>query len=373
MQKTKDMIKRLSMIMLTAVLAFSCGQEIREDLPMAVAHRGCWLKDGEEFYINENCPAGVRMAAQYGYPAIECDVKYTLDSVMVIMHDGTINRTMRNAADYSVIEEPVRVSERTFEDLRTNYVLASIDPALRTPIPTLLEELEACREYGIVPMLHSAVVESYKLAHEILGDHFIAFDASQSAVMHARDYSDCLILLDPGQDEAPRTIERLKEIGGECGMSTMKYSMLDADYIRTVKDAGFEVQASIFPTPHEQRALTDGVTIELSDFYWHQTGGRKAIETLNKKGISLGEGETFEWSAEAPEYSAVTLDLDFTGALEITLCGRTYTLSHQEAGKIERFGLRLYKTVPSLTIKALAPSSVKAIRAGLYDCSAEAR
>ena len=85
------------------ILAISCSETVPADLPMAVAHRGCWLMDGEEFYINENCPAGVQMAAQYGYPAIECDVKYTLDSVMVIMHDATINRTMRNAADYSPI------------------------------------------------------------------------------------------------------------------------------------------------------------------------------------------------------------------------------------------------------------------------------
>ena len=170
---------------LALAATFSCGSPEVENLPMSVAHRGCWLKDGGEYYINENCPAGVKMAAQYGYPAIECDVKYTLDSVMVIMHDGTINRTMRNASDYSKIEEPVKVTEHTFEDLRTNYVLESTDPSLRVPIPTLKEELEACREYGVMPMLHSAVVESYKLAHEILGDGFIAFDASQAAVSHS--------------------------------------------------------------------------------------------------------------------------------------------------------------------------------------------
>ena len=113
------MSKRIAYLVLSVILAVSCGREV-VDLPMAVAHRGCWLKEGEEFYINENCPAGVKMAARYGYPAIECDVRYTLDSVMVIMHDGTINRTMRNAADYSVIEGPVRVSEHTFEDLRAN-------------------------------------------------------------------------------------------------------------------------------------------------------------------------------------------------------------------------------------------------------------
>ena len=362
----EDMIKRLISMLSMVLLALSCGQEAPEDLPMAVAHRGCWLKEGEEFYINENCPAGVWMAARYGYPAIECDVKYTRDSVMVIMHDGTINRTMRNAADYSKITESVRVADCTFEELRTRYVLASTDPALRTPIPTLREELEACRNAGIIPMLHSAVVESYALAQEILGDHFTAFDANEAAVSRARDYSSCLILLDPGKDDAATTIHRLENIGGRCGMSTMNYRMLDAAYIQALKDAGFEVQASIFPSPHEQRALTDGVTIELSDFYWHQTQGRKAIASLKKTGLDLAEGESFNWTEEAPEYSAVTMELDFQGSLEISLCGRTYTLSHQEAGQPERFGVRLYKSNPELTLKALASTNIKSLKVHLY-------
>ncbi len=364
------MAKRIAFLVLSVVLAVSCAQEVI-DLPMAVAHRGCWLKDGGEFYINENCPAGVMMAARYGYPAIECDVRYTLDSVMVIMHDGTINRTMRNASDYSEILEPVRVSERTFEDLRTNYVLASTDPSLRTPIPTLEEELLACKEYGVIPMLHSAVVESYKLAHEILGDGFIAFDASQAAVSRARDYSNCLILLDPGSDEASRTIERLREIGGECGMSTMRHGMLDAGYIKEVKDAGFEVQASIFPSPHEQRAASDGVTIQLSDFWWRQTDGRKPIEAFKKKSLALEEGQSVSWNTEAPEYAAVTVDLDFAGSVEVTLCGKTYSLTHPQAGKVERFGLRLFKDAPALEIKAVGPGTeIKSVTAKVYDCSA---
>lgn len=365
----------MRIILITALLAFSfvaCSDNTSKtasDLPMAVAHRGCWLKEGDEFYINENCPAGVRMAAQYGYPAIECDVKYTLDSVMVIMHDHTINRTMRNASDYSPIEEPVKVTEHTFEELRTNYVLSSTDPALRTPIPTLEEELEACRKYGVMPMLHSAVVESYKLAHEMLGDGFVAFDVSQEALSHARDYSSCLILLDPGKDDAPRTIERLKELGGKCGMSTMNYKMLDAGYIQALKDAGFEVQASIFPAPHEQRAVSDAVTIQLSDFYWHQADGRKPVATFRKKGVKMEEGSTMDWTREAPEFSAVTMDIDFEGSLEVNLCGRTYTLTHEVSGKAERFGTRLYKADPEVSVKALSPSSIKSVRISLYDCS----
>ncbi len=362
------MKKHLLLLALTA-LALSCGRKADESLPMAVAHRGCWLKEGEEFYINENCPAGVWMAAQYGYPAIECDVKYTLDSVMVIMHDNTINRTMRNASDYSPVTEPVKVSDCTFEELRTRYVLASTDPSLRTPIPTLQEELEACRDAGVIPMLHSAVVESYELAHDILEDGFIAFDANESAVSQARNYSSCLILLDPGSDDAAGTIERLERIGGSCGMSTMNHRMLDAAYIQAVKEAGFEVQASIFPAPHEQRALSDGVTLQLSDFYWHQTAGRKPLASLKKKNLALAEGESLHWEEDAPDFSAVTLDVAFSGSLQITLCGKTYTLTH-EGEKAERLGLRLYKTRPELDIKALAASQIKSLQVSVYPCQA---
>ena len=361
-------MRKLLVLAMTLAVLMSCQKTPEVNLPWAVAHRGCWLKDGEEFYINENCPAGVKMAAQYGYPAIECDVKYTLDSVMVIMHDATINRTMRNASDYSKIEQPVKVTETTFEELRTKYVLESTDPSLRTPIPTLEEELAACREYGIVPMLHSAVVESYKLAHEKLGDGFIAFDASQAAVAHARDYSECLILLDPGKDPAERTIERLKEIGGKCGMSTMNHKMLDAEYIKAVKAAGFDVQASIFPAPHEQRAVSDEVTIQLSDFWWHQTEGRKPIDTFRKISMRLPEGQSVSWAPEAPEYSAVTLTVDFTGTLEITINGKVYNLTHEAPGKVEVLGTRLYKTNPDIKVRALVHSQVKSLKAELFDC-----
>ncbi len=354
---------------LAALLAVSCG--VASDmpaLPFSVAHRGCWLMDGNEFYINENCPAGVRMAAQYGYPAIECDVKYTRDSVMVVMHDATINRTMRNAADYSVIGTPVRVSDVTFGELRSKYVLASTDPALRVPIPTLEELLDACLEYGVMPMLHSSVVESYSLAHRKLGDGFIAFDGSQASLSRARDISSCLILLDPGRDAASRTVVRLQEIGAPCGMSTMKHDMLDAGYIRTVKEAGFEVQASIFPSPHEQRAAADGATIQLTDFWWYQTGGRRPAARFRKRSVSLPEGESLSWSPEAPEYAAVTLVLDFSGTLKVTVAGREYVLSGDRNGMPSVLGARLYKARPGIRVQALSDTEIRSVKAALYDC-----
>ena len=185
---------------------------------------------------------------------------------------------------------------------------------------------------------------------------------------HARDYSECLILLDPGKDPAERTIERLKEIGGKCGMSTMNHKMLDAEYIKAVKAAGFDVQASIFPAPHEQRAVSDEVTIQLSDFWWHQTEGRKPIDTFRKISMRLPEGQSVSWAPEAPEYSAVTLTLDFSGTLEITINGKVYNLTHEAPGKVEVFGTRLYKTNPDIKVRALVHSQVKSLKAELFDC-----
>ena len=98
-----------------------------EDISTAVAHRGCWLRENDgEYYIPENSTYGIEMAARYGYPAIELDVKYTLDNVMVVMHDGTINRTMRNSSDYSKIEKPVRVGDMLFEDLHLQIMFLSL-------------------------------------------------------------------------------------------------------------------------------------------------------------------------------------------------------------------------------------------------------
>ena len=190
-------MKNAKLIIIVAAIALA-GCKESSSLPMAVAHRGCWLMDGDEFYINENCPAGVAMASRYGYPAVEIDVKYTSDSVMVIMHDGTINRTMRMASDYSAIREPVYLEKTPFEELRTKYVLASTDPGLRTPIPTLEEELTACKEYGIIPMLHSEVIESYSMAQSMMGDAWIGFTVNEEALRETRKISGCQILLDPG-------------------------------------------------------------------------------------------------------------------------------------------------------------------------------
>ena len=84
--------------------------------------------------------------------------------------------------------------------------------------------------------------------------------------------------------------------------------------------------------------------------------------------MRLPEGQAVEWDPETPEFASAILTLDFVGTIEVTLNGRVYTLTHEEAGKPEIFGTRLYKTTPGLKVRALVHSQVKSLKAELYDC-----
>lgn len=362
-----DMKKTLRSFLAAAFVSaalFSCSTPGTTSLPQVYSHRGCWL----EGLVPENSVSGIHMARRFGYPAIECDVKYTLDSVMVVMHDATINRTMRNAADYSEIETPVKVRETLFKDLRENYVFASDDPAERVCIPTLEELLLACRECGIHPVLHSEVEESYSLAQEIMGDNWTAFSTEYDKMACARSVSGCPILWDPGTLDAASTVAKLDSLGGACGMSTMKWKMLDADYISVIRNAGYNVQSSIFPTPHEADAVSDGASIILSDFCWFQQEGRKPAYRKRCRGLDLKAGESLSYAyPEQMYYGAMTLNLSFTGSVEVLVNGgRSYTFNSSDY-PVRDLGFRFSRTKPEISIKALEDSRIESCEYDVYD------
>ena len=139
-------MKKLFLTFLFGLIAIGISAQAKH-FPTMFAHRGCWtMNEEKEFVIPENSVAAVTMAKKMGYTGIECDVHYTKDKVMVILHDNTLNRTTRLAKDYSPLKEPVKLSDVTFEELRNNYVLASTNPELRTPVPTLKELLDECKK-----------------------------------------------------------------------------------------------------------------------------------------------------------------------------------------------------------------------------------
>ena len=335
--------------LLAAVSMFaSCECATKTSYPEVAAHRGCHL----EGLIPENSIDGVEMAARFGYPAIEIDVKYTLDSVMVVMHDGTINRTMRTRDGYAPIEEKVWVKNSTFEELREGYVLASEDPARRRPIPTLQEILDKCLECGIHPILHSEVPESYKLAKSMFGDGWTAFSDKFDCMQYARSISLCRILWDPGKRSAEQTAEMLRSLGGPIGMSTMNYHMLRKDYYDAMHAEGMICQSSIFPSPREADAIIEGADIILSDFCWLQGDAFKPVAALSKRKTTMAPGTTLSHECPvSPEFGAVTVELDIDGEATLTVNGKwKYEIPRECGDGHVVLGFRSLRLTPSVEL-----------------------
>ena len=267
-----------SLLALVCLVSSICAQN--PDLTV-FAHRGCWSRNADgEFIIPENSPAAVKAARKNGYVGIECDVRYTKDGKMVVLHDRTLNRTVRRASDYSKLENPVKLSSLTFEELRRDYVLESEDPSLRIPVPTLEEILMECKRQGMVPMLHSAVEESYRMAQEMFGNKWICFTSDYEKLVKVREYSDCLILYSINAGPVENVLSKLSSLGGDCGISSMKYHLYTAGFCKALTDAGYEVQASIFPAVEEEKALRNGITYILTDHRTHTKKEKRRVKSL---------------------------------------------------------------------------------------------
>ena len=361
-----------------ALLITICASAQSPERVLMIAHRGGWTErtvtapDGsthKEFVVPENSVAAVGMARRFGYDGIECDVKYTADSVMVLMHDRTMNRTVRNAADYSPLKEPLRVGDLTFEQLRRDYVLASNDPAMRTPIPTLEELLAECKKEGMIAVLHSTVPESFVLAQKMLGDNgWVAFNGYDNILAEARKISDCLILLDPGRQKnqaVESTIQRLKKLGGRCGVSSMKRTLLTEEYCHALRECGFQIQSSIFKTPHEVQALRNGVTILLTDFAKLPEEEKRPAMKFRKRNYAHTKTICKQWSREV-ECGALTLEIEFEGTVDLLLNGeRRYSLTRTESGT-DRLGTRFIEMSPSLEVSVAEGGRIHSLKANVY-------
>ena len=368
------MLKRIFIAALAVLLVCSCRSDALSDYPLTIAHRGCWMSDVAQFTDSrsfvepENSLEAVRLAARYGYKAIELDPRFTRDSVIVVMHDWSINRTMRLAGEGAQMPRKVMVSECSFDSLRTCYEFQSVNPEMRTRIPTLRELIEECVKCGVMPLVHCDFFEAYPIVQEIAGDDFIAFGEDFSTLRKVRGISSCKILLDPsrelkkrGQEDTPAGIlALLDEIGGDTGISSMKYQLCSKEICDALRAEGHDVQSSIFRTPHELDAVRNGVTILLSDFCWKPSEGMKPAEKFSGKVC-----DSLQWKGGRIEYGAIVLEMEGAGQWDVELNGeRGYSISKQIPGT-EVVTARYYDREASVRVKVTSGDAVK-VKIGNY-------
>jgi hypothetical protein len=221
----------------------------------------------------------------------------------------------------------------------------------------------------MIAVLHSSLPESYEMAQRMLGDDgWVAFDSYDANLAQARKISKCLILLDPGKQKnqsVKHTIKRLERLGGRCGVSSMKRTLLTEEYCRTLRKSGYEVQSSIFKTPHEVQAIRNGVTILLSDFAKLPEADKRPVLKLRKRNRNASQPVVKEWRREV-ECGALTVEIEFEGAVDILLNGeRRYTLVRRELG-YDRLGMRFTEASPSIEVVPHDGCEVRSLKANVY-------
>ncbi|MBE6237845.1 MAG: glycerophosphodiester phosphodiesterase family protein [Bacteroidales bacterium] len=150
-------MKRLTVILFAALAVLSCAPkqqcanraekilaEINDpnsDYVVVISHRGDWRN-----YPENSIPA-IESVIRMGVDMMELDVKMTKDSVLVLMHDQTINR-MTNGK--GLIKDMTYDSLMTFKLKRAHNVTTD---SLR--IPTLREALLCCKDRILVNVDHA--------------------------------------------------------------------------------------------------------------------------------------------------------------------------------------------------------------------------
>lgn len=100
---------------------------------------------GGVYYTPENTMPAFRAALTQGYAYIETDPCYTRDGVIVLHHDGTLNRTCRHE-DGAKLNSSVKLADLTYEELMNYDAGIAMGEQFRgTRIPRL-EELLALAE-----------------------------------------------------------------------------------------------------------------------------------------------------------------------------------------------------------------------------------
>lgn len=128
----------------------------------------------------ENTLPAFILARELGFKYVETDVRYTSDMVAVLLHDGTINRTARNA-DGSVISETINIADITYEQALTyDFGIAVGEKYRGTKIPTLAEFLHWCKATGIIPVLEQKLRNNTEI--DIVANALITADIREHFV-----------------------------------------------------------------------------------------------------------------------------------------------------------------------------------------------
>lgn len=225
----------------------------------------------------ENTMPAFEAAASYGYDMIELDLKFTADNQCVVLHDGTVERTGRNANGEKI--EKRRISEMTLDEALTlDFGIWKGEEFKNTHIPLFSDVLTFAKNAKIPLKIDNCYEHFtaeqreilYRLIEEADMGSKIGFTCANTSSFEevAERFPDAEFHYD-GVIE-PQSIDELKRVSKNhrttvwipfpCGMTSWvsdKIRRASKEYVDELHAVGFEVGIWILHTNEEYNTAVE--------------------------------------------------------------------------------------------------------------------
>ena len=346
----------------------------------AMAHRGMHL-DG----VPENSLDAYRYAGACGFEYAETDFSATSDGYLVLMHDASINATMKNKSDYSSISSTVNVASKTLAELQAGYVLAATDKRYRRTIPLLEDYFKICKQYGMFPIpeiketgnSQTTIKAAYDMGCEILGEGNFGFCSFSYAFLdYARTLSDKIPLFYIGAS----ILDTVNTVDGRTRNDQLNVwypqyteSYVTASAIAEYHEAGMLVATWTVPIDQYDAVKKKGVDIIASDYCapskmdvgeWVRTdvdfSDLTTDGTVSDDALTLASGQSASWTGSTTWLGGYYIEIIGKGAFTVTAPNLSKAISSVDTDTFVFAGLCDNKTM-QVNIAATGASEIQFI------------
>lgn len=220
-----------------SVPAVACILDPECDTVIVVAHRGMHRDPWAS--IPENSLASIRVAGEVGVPMVELDVRHTADGVLVVMHDGDLDRTTDGTGNVDAM------TWESLQQLRLDGGTEDVPDTLR--IPTFAQALEQARVSGVdlyvdvksdrIAQMVQAIVDADMVEH-------VLFREDEGGALLAYQLEPALPLLIPvdTSEQANALLQQIPELRAVEVVSPIVQPELTAQ----LNELGLVVQQDVF-------------------------------------------------------------------------------------------------------------------------------
>lgn len=244
---------------------------------MVVAHRGDWRE------APENSVWAVKKAIEKGVDMAEIDLAMTKDSVLILMHDNTIDRTTTGKG---------KPSDFTLAEIKKLHLRDGLGVETQMSVPTLQEILEVSdgkillnldKGFDFIKQVYPLVKKRNMLDQILFKGHesYIEFNRKYGDIKNEIHYMPIIQL---GKEEDLKKIseylKNYKVYGFEFTIGTTEKDLID---FKKLKESKVKIWVNSL-WPHHNAGNNDDLVLDHPDLYdWYINKGVNIIQTDRPK------------------------------------------------------------------------------------------